>query len=78
MRSINVLDPTSEIGRFEEKVRREEARVVGQQELDASSLDKQFESLDDLGRQSEIEARLAVLKTGGTELTATPRRAISE
>jgi phage shock protein A len=70
MRSINVLDPTSELGRFEEKVRREEAKVVGQQELDASSLDKQFESLEDLGRQSEIEARLAALKGG--ELTATP------
>ena len=78
VRSINVLDPTSEIGRFEEKVRREEARVVGQQELDASSLDKQFESLDDLGRQTEIEARLAALKNGGTELTATPRRALTE
>ena len=70
MRSINVLDPTSELGRFEEKVRREEAKVVGQQELDASSLDKQFESLEDLGRQTEIEARLAALKGG--ELTATP------
>jgi phage shock protein A len=70
MRSINVLDPTSELGRFEQKVRREEAKVVGQQELDASSLDKQFESLEDLGRQSEIEARLAALKGG--ELTATP------
>jgi phage shock protein A len=70
MRSINVLDPTSELGRFEEKVRREEAKVIGQQELDASSLDKQFESLEDLGRQSEIEARLAALKGG--ELTATP------
>ena len=70
VRSINVLDPTSELGRFEEKVRREEAKVVGQQELDASSLDKQFESLEDLGRQTEIEARLAALKGG--ELTATP------
>jgi phage shock protein A len=70
MRSINVLDPTSEIGRFEEKVRREEAKVVGQQELDASSLDHQFESLEDLGRQTEVEARLAALKGG--ELTATP------
>ncbi len=70
MRSINVLDPTSELGRFEQKVRREEAKVVGQQELDASSLDKQFESLEDLGRQTEIEARLAALKGG--ELTATP------
>ncbi|MDH2444220.1 PspA/IM30 family protein [Amnibacterium sp. CER49] len=77
MKSIDVLDPTSEIGRFEEKVRREEARVVGQQELDASSLDRQFESLEDLGKQSEIEARLAAMKNGG-ELTATPRRALSE
>ena len=64
MSSINVLDPTSEIGRFEEKVRREEAKVIGQQELDSSSLDAQFESLDDLGKQSEVEARLAALKAG--------------
>lgn len=64
MKSVNVLDPTSEIGRFEDKVRREEAKVMGQQELDASSLDSQFESLDDLGKQSEVEARLAALKAG--------------
>ncbi|MGN6744110.1 MAG: PspA/IM30 family protein [Amnibacterium sp.] len=78
MRSIDVLDPTSDLGRFEAKVRREEAKVMGQQELAASSLDKQFESLEDLGTQSEIEARLAALKAGSNELTATPRRAISE
>ncbi|MEO6116553.1 MAG: PspA/IM30 family protein, partial [Pseudolysinimonas sp.] len=48
VQSINVLDPTSELGRFEDKVRRSEAQVAGQQELDASSLDSQFESLDDL------------------------------
>ena len=64
MKSVNVLDPTSEIGRFEDKVRREEAKVIGQQELDSSSLDAQFESLDDLGQQSEVEARLAALKAG--------------
>ncbi len=78
MKSIDVLDPTTDLGRFEAKVRREEAKVMGQQELDASSLDKQFESLEDLGKQTEIEARLAALKSGTTELTATPRRAISE
>lgn len=66
IRSIDVLDPTSELGRFEDKVRREEAKVLGQQELAASSLDAQFESLEDLGRQAEIEARLAALKSGGT------------
>ncbi|ROS62023.1 phage shock protein A (PspA) family protein [Frigoribacterium sp. PhB160] len=64
IRSIDVMDPTSEIGRFEEKIRREEARVLGQQELAASSLDAQFESLDDLDEQTEVEARLAALKLG--------------
>lgn len=62
VRSIDLLDPTSEISRFEDKVRREEAKVLGQQELAASSLDAQFESLEDLGRQAEVEARLAALK----------------
>jgi phage shock protein A len=66
IQSIDVLDPTSEIGRFEAKVRREEARVLGQQELAASSLDAQFESLEDLGREAEVDARLAALKSGGS------------
>lgn len=67
IQSIDVLDPTSELGRFEEKVRREEAKVLGQQELTASSLDSQFESLEDLGKEAEVEARLAALKAGGTQ-----------
>ena len=62
--SMNVLDPTSEVGRFEEKVRREEARVAGQAELAASSLDAQFEELDADAGSAEIEARLAALKAG--------------
>lgn len=62
VRSIDLLDPTSEISRFEDKVRREEAKVLGQQELAASSLDAQFESLEDLDKQAEVEARLAALK----------------
>lgn len=66
IQSIDVLDPTSELGRFEDKVRREEAKVLGQQELAASSLDSQFESLEDLDREAEIEARLAELKAGGS------------
>lgn len=64
IKSIDILDPTSEIGRFESKIEREEARVRGQAELAASSLDAQFESLDDIGEQAEIEARLAALKAG--------------
>ncbi|WAB80926.1 PspA/IM30 family protein [Microcella daejeonensis] len=66
VKSIDIMDPTSELGRFEEKVRREEAKVLGQQELAASSLDAQFEQLEDVGRTTEIEARLAALKSGST------------
>ncbi|MFD3518012.1 PspA/IM30 family protein [Streptomyces sp. NPDC058657] len=62
VKNINVLDPTSELSRFEDKVRREEARAMGKQELAASSLDAQFEELDGLGDTAEIEARLAALK----------------
>ncbi|MCF3185333.1 PspA/IM30 family protein, partial [Streptomyces polychromogenes] len=64
VKDIDVLDPTSDLHRFEEKVRREEAMALGRQELSASSLDAQFESLEELGRASEIEARLAALKAG--------------
>ena len=66
VKSIDIMDPTSELGRFEEKIRREEAKVMGQQELAASTLDAQFESLDDVGAEIEVEARLAALKSGGS------------
>lgn len=66
IRSIDLMDPTSELGRFEDKIRREEAKVAGQQELAASSLDSQFEGLEDLSTQVEVDARLAALKAGGT------------
>ncbi|GHH40197.1 PspA/IM30 family protein [Streptomyces candidus] len=62
VKNIDVLDPTSELSRFEDKVRREEARALGKQELAASSLDAQFEQLDSLGDDAEIAARLAALK----------------
>ncbi|WP_407344591.1 PspA/IM30 family protein [Pengzhenrongella phosphoraccumulans] len=61
--SINMLDPTSEVSRFEEKVRREEARVAGQAELNSSSLDAQFEDLESAGADAEIAARLAAMKS---------------
>lgn len=64
IKSVNVLDPTSEIGRFEDKIRRQEALAAGKAELAASSLDAQFESLEDLGELTEVEARLAALKSG--------------
>jgi len=66
VKSIDILDPTSELGRFEEKIRREEAKVLGQQELASSSLDAQFEALEDVGVQAEVDARLAALKQGSS------------
>jgi phage shock protein A len=65
VRAIDLNDPLSEVSRFEEKIRREEAKVRGQTELAASSLDAQFESLEDLGTQAEVDARLAALRGGG-------------
>ncbi len=64
MKSVNVMDPTSEVARFEEKVRHEEAMSRGMQEVAASSLDAQFDSLDDLSDDAEVDARLAALKGG--------------
>ncbi|MDH3959522.1 MAG: PspA/IM30 family protein [Actinomycetota bacterium] len=63
--SINLADPTSDLSRFEEKVRREEARAMGNAELAASTLDAQFDSLEDMTAELEIDARLAALKAGG-------------
>jgi phage shock protein A len=62
--TINVLDPTREISRFEETVRREEANAAGQAEVAASSLDAQFDELKTSSENIEIEARLAALKAG--------------
>src|SRR5699024_1394017 len=64
VQSLDILDPTCELSRFEDKIRREEARVRGQEELAGSTLDSQFEELEDLGHQTEVEARLAALKAG--------------
>lgn len=70
--SVDVMDPTSEISRFEDKIRREESRVAGQAELAASSLDAQFEDLEDAAQDAEVEARLAALRgdSGGSEQTS--------
>ena len=62
--AIDVLDPTSELSRFEERVRREEARVAGRAELQADSLESRFAELEDLSTDLDVEARLAALKSG--------------
>ena len=66
VKSIDVLDPTSDLGRFEEKIRRQEALARGKQEVAASSLDSQFNELENYEVVTEVEARLAALKSGGS------------
>ena len=64
LQSVSALDPTSEISRFEERIRRQEAMVRGREEVAASSLEEQFASLDEDEDEIEVETRLAQLKTG--------------
>ncbi len=64
MKSVDVMDPTSDVARFEEKVRHEEARAKGMAEVASSSLDAQFASLGDATEDIEVETRLAALKGG--------------
>ncbi|GMA41525.1 PspA/IM30 family protein [Mobilicoccus caccae] len=62
MGSINVMDPTSELSRFEERIKQQEALVAGRAEAASTSIEDQFAELEDYGADSEIEARLASLK----------------
>ncbi|WP_194785866.1 PspA/IM30 family protein [Actinomyces haliotis] len=64
IRSVNVMDPTSELARYEDQVRRVEAQAAGQAELAGSSLESQFAELEASSTQSEAELRLAALKSG--------------
>jgi phage shock protein A len=65
LKSVSVMDPTSELNRFEERVRREEALAQGMEEVASSSLEEQFAQLDADEDQLEVEARFARLKSGG-------------
>jgi phage shock protein A len=64
VRDVSVMDPTSELNRFEERVRREEAMARGMQEVAASSLEEEFAALDDGEDEAEVEARLAQMRGG--------------
>ncbi|QFG67747.1 PspA/IM30 family protein [Ornithinimicrobium pratense] len=62
MSSIDVMDPSSDIARWEDQVRRQEAMVQGRAEAQSSSLADRFAELEDHSNDSEIEARLQQLK----------------
>ncbi|HET8587651.1 MAG TPA: PspA/IM30 family protein [Candidatus Limnocylindria bacterium] len=63
VRNVSVMDPSSELNRFEERIRREEAMARGMQEVSASSLEEEFASLDNDENEAEVNARLAELRT---------------
>ena len=66
MSSIDVMDPTSELSRFEDRIRTQEAMVQGRAEARATTLEDQFAELEDHGDDAEVEARLAALKSTGS------------
>ncbi len=66
VREVSVMDPTSELNRFEERIRREEAMARGMSEVAASSLEEEFASLEDADTEAEVESRLASLRSGTT------------
>lgn len=60
--SINVMDPSSELSRFEERVRQQEAQAIGQAEVAAASLDTQFAELESSADSIELDARFEQLR----------------
>jgi phage shock protein A len=62
VRDVSVMDPTSELHRFEERIRREEAMARGMEEVSRSSIEDEFEKLGDDAAEAEVEARLAALR----------------
>src|SRR5512141_1011643 len=65
VKNVSVMDPTSELHRFEERIRRQEAMARGMAEVSASSLEEQFSDLEDAEGETEVDARLAALKAQG-------------
>lgn len=73
IKEVSILDPTSELNRFEERIRRIEAQARGMEEVGAASLEDQFAQLETAEDELEVEARLAELK--GTARVSSPQTA---
>ena len=73
VKSVSVMDPTSDLGRFEDRIRRQEALASGMEEVSQTSLEDEFAQLDAGEDEAEVEARLQALKAGD----ATPQLASS-
>lgn len=64
--SLNAADPTSELSRFEEGVRKREALAQGRIEIAASSMDNQYAELEADISRVEADDILASIKSGNT------------
>jgi len=62
LKNASVMDPTSELSHYEDKVRHQEAMARGMAEVNANSFDDQFASLQGDEDAAEVDARLAALK----------------
>ena len=62
LKNVSVMDPTSELSQYEDKVRHQEAMAQGLAEVNANSVDDQFASLQGDEDSAEVDARLAALK----------------
>jgi phage shock protein A len=65
VQNVSVLDPTSELSRFEERVRREEAMAEGLEEVSRDASHDPFAQLAAEDDDREVESRFAQLKSGG-------------
>lgn len=65
--TLNAADPTSEISRFEEGVRKREALAQGRIEIAASSMDNQYAELEAEIAHSDADDILASIKSGNTD-----------
>lgn len=70
--SINVMDPSSELSRFEERVRQQEAQAIGQAEVAAASLDMQFAELESSADSIELDSRFEQLRQASLGGAAAP------
>jgi len=63
LKNASVMDPTSELSHYEDKVRHQEAMARGMAEVNADSIDEKFATLQGEEDSAEVEARLAALKS---------------
>jgi phage shock protein A len=73
LRNASVMDPTSELSQYEDRIRHQEALAQGMAEVNANSLDDQFAQLQGAEDADEVDARLAALKAGSTPAAIPPK-----